>query len=99
MHDGSEKTLEQVVEFYNKGGIKNPALDAEMKPLNLTDAEKADLVAFMKALTGEAVAVALPTLPARPRRQDPQPRPTPSARRPRRPPSTSASVHRAVTAR
>ena len=66
MHDGSEKTLEQVVEYYNKGGNKNPALDADMKPLNLTDAEKADLVAFMKALTGQDIPVALPTLPPGP---------------------------------
>jgi cytochrome c peroxidase len=34
MHDGSEKTLEEIVEFYNKGGIKNPGLDREMNPLN-----------------------------------------------------------------
>ncbi|WP_435005515.1 cytochrome-c peroxidase [Tundrisphaera lichenicola] len=66
MHDGSEKTLEEIIEFYNKGGVKNPALDPEMKPLNLTDSEKADLVAFMKALTGETVEVALPTLPPGP---------------------------------
>jgi cytochrome c peroxidase len=73
MHDGSEKTLEQVVEYYNKGGNKNPALDADMKPLNLTDAEKADLVAFMKALTGEVVVVALPTLPVGPDGKSPNP--------------------------
>jgi cytochrome c peroxidase len=53
MHDGSLKTLEEVVEFYNKGGIKNKNLDANMKPLNLTDQEKKDLVAFLKALSGE----------------------------------------------
>jgi cytochrome c peroxidase len=73
MHDGSEKTLEQVVEYYNKGGNKNPTLDADMKPLNLTDAEKADLVEFMKALTGEAVTVALPTLPVGPDGKSPNP--------------------------
>lgn len=50
MHDGSEKTLEEVVEFYDKGGVKNKWLDFRMKPLNLTAQEKADLVAFMKAL-------------------------------------------------
>ena len=60
MHDGSEKTLEDTVEFYNKGGVKNPNLDKEMKPLNLTDQEKADLVAFMKALSGEVTQVAVP---------------------------------------
>lgn len=53
MHDGSIKTLEEVVEHYNKGGIKNPQLDQRMKPLNLTKEEKADLVEFMKALSGE----------------------------------------------
>jgi cytochrome c peroxidase len=53
MHDGSLKTLEDVVEFYNKGGIKNQNLDANIKALNLTDQEKKDLVAFMKALSGE----------------------------------------------
>ncbi|MBM3783920.1 MAG: c-type cytochrome [Acidobacteria bacterium] len=52
MHDGSLRTLEEVVEFYDKGGIKNKNLDEEMKPLKLTDADKADLVAFMKALSG-----------------------------------------------
>lgn len=52
MHDGSLKTLEEVVEFYDKGGIRNKNLDEEMKPLKLTPAQKADLVAFMKALSG-----------------------------------------------
>ncbi len=52
MHDGSQKTLEEVVAFYNKGGEPNPNLDARMVPLNLTEAEQADLVAFMKALDG-----------------------------------------------
>lgn len=53
MHDGSLKTLEEVVEHYNKGGIKNPWLDERLKPLNLTKQDKSDLVAFMKALSGE----------------------------------------------
>lgn len=53
MHDGSLQTLEEVVEFYNKGGIKNRNLDENMKELHLTDAEKKDLVAFMRALNGE----------------------------------------------
>jgi cytochrome c peroxidase len=48
MHDGSLKTLEDVVEHYNKGGIANPQLDEEIFPLELTAAEKADLVTFMK---------------------------------------------------
>ncbi|MBM80267.1 MAG: cytochrome-c peroxidase [Planctomycetaceae bacterium] len=48
MHDGSLKTLEEVVEFYAKGGIKNPQLSEDIKPLKLTKQEKADLVTFMK---------------------------------------------------
>jgi cytochrome c peroxidase len=47
MHDGSQKTLKEVVEFYNKGGIKNPQLDEEMKPLNLSPVEVNDIVTFM----------------------------------------------------
>jgi len=53
MHDGSLKTLDDVVEFYNKGGIKNKNLDVNIKPLNLTDQDKKDIVAFLKALSGE----------------------------------------------
>lgn len=52
MHDGSLKTLEEVVDFYDKGGIPNKNLDTEMKKLNLTAADKRDLVEFLKALDG-----------------------------------------------
>lgn len=55
MHDGSLATLEDVVELYNRGNEKNPRLDPLFKPLNLTDQEKADLVAFMKALTSSSM--------------------------------------------
>jgi cytochrome c peroxidase len=50
MHDGSLGTLEEVVEFYDLGGGPNPNLDPRLKPLGLTDEEKAALVAFLKAL-------------------------------------------------
>ena len=54
MHDGSIKTLRDVVEFYNKGGHQDdPTLDEKMKPLNLTDEEIGFLVEFLKALSGE----------------------------------------------
>ena len=53
MHDGSLKTLEEVVEHYDKGGIKNAWLNEQMKPLKLSKQEKSDLVSFMKALSGE----------------------------------------------
>jgi cytochrome c peroxidase len=53
MHDGSLTTLEQVVEHYDKGGIKNPWLERRVKPLKLTAEDKKDLVAFLKSLSGE----------------------------------------------
>ena len=53
MHDGSMKTLEEVIEHYDKGGDKNPFIDAKIFPLHLTQQEKTDLVAFMKALTSQ----------------------------------------------
>lgn len=53
MHDGSLKTLEDVVEHYDKGGIKNPFLNPRMKALKLTKEDKSDLVSFLKALSGE----------------------------------------------
>ena len=76
MHDGSLATLEQVVEHYDKGGTPNPALDPDMKKLNLTAQEKADVVAFMKALSGETTNLEdlLPTLPPGPDGKAPNPR-------------------------
>jgi cytochrome c peroxidase len=53
MHDGSLKTLEDVVEFYDKGGIPNQNLDSKIKALHLTVRDKKDLVAFLNALSGE----------------------------------------------
>lgn len=55
MHDGSQKTLREVVEFYDKGGNPNPYLDSEMKPLHLTEQATQDLVAFLKSLTSPDV--------------------------------------------
>jgi cytochrome c peroxidase len=51
-HDGRARTLEDVVEFYDKGGLPNPNLDEKIRPIGLSGEEKADLVAFLKALTG-----------------------------------------------
>jgi len=56
MHDGSLETLWDVVEFFNKGGERNPFLDAEMKPLGLTASEVDDLVNFLSALTSDRFA-------------------------------------------
>lgn len=55
MSDGSLKTLEEVVEYYNKGCRNNKWLSAKIKPLGLTAQEKQDLVEFLKALSGEVV--------------------------------------------
>ncbi len=52
MHDGSLGTLEEVVRFYDRGGVPNEALDPRIRPLSLTDSEVADLVAFLESLTG-----------------------------------------------
>jgi cytochrome c peroxidase len=50
MHDGSLATLEEVVQFYNRGGKPNSNLDPALAPLNLSKEEVADLVEFLKAL-------------------------------------------------
>jgi len=53
MHDGSLKTLEEVMDFYNKGGEPNPNLDGGIRPLNLTKEESGDVVAWMQSLTDD----------------------------------------------
>jgi cytochrome c peroxidase len=53
MHDGSLNTLQAVVGFYADGGRPNPYLDREIRPVRLTDREKAALVAFLVSLSGE----------------------------------------------
>ncbi len=50
MHDGSMKTLEEVIDYYDKGGVKNRLIDSAIYPLHLTKQEKSDLVNFMKSL-------------------------------------------------
>ncbi len=50
LHDGSEKTLESLIDFYNLGNGKDPNLDPLIVPLGLTRLEKSALVAFIKAL-------------------------------------------------
>jgi cytochrome c peroxidase len=52
MHNGSVDTLEDVISFYDRGGGKNPNLDAAIRPLRLTATEKAALAAFLPSLTG-----------------------------------------------
>ncbi|TWT61798.1 cytochrome-c peroxidase [Rubinisphaera italica] len=63
MHDGSQKTLLDVVEHYAKGGIPNPYLSDKIKKIDLNNQEKKDLVAFMEACTGELPVVEQGRLP------------------------------------
>ena len=69
MHNGSLKTLAQVVDFYNttippdqnQNGEANPFQSGGIRPLNLSDAQKADLVAFLKTLTSPQFSAAAST--------------------------------------
>ena len=53
MHDGSIATLEEVVEFYDRGGNDNPFRDRELRRLRLTEEEKEALLAFLHTLNGQ----------------------------------------------
>jgi cytochrome c peroxidase len=55
MHNGSISTLEEVIAFYNGGGIANERLDPLLRPLNLSAEESDQLLAFLGALTGDNV--------------------------------------------
>ncbi|MEP1328164.1 cytochrome c peroxidase [Pseudophaeobacter sp.] len=54
MHNGMIATLEEVVDFYDAGGGDDPLKDAALQPLGLEMSEKSDLVAYLKALSGES---------------------------------------------
>lgn len=57
MHDGSLATLEAVVDYYQHGGIDNPGKDKLVQPLQLSAQDKKNLVAFLRSLNGDNVAV------------------------------------------
>ncbi|MEM8884889.1 MAG: cytochrome c peroxidase, partial [Planctomycetota bacterium] len=62
MHDGEFETLEEVVDYYVKGGTNNGGLDRKIHAFELTKKERADLVAFLKSLTGtERAGLGKPT--------------------------------------
>jgi cytochrome c peroxidase len=63
MHDGVFRTLEEVIDFLDQGGGANPHLSPLVKPLGLSAEEKADLIAFLKALTGAPLSISVPKLP------------------------------------
>ncbi|MGH8582167.1 MAG: cytochrome c peroxidase [Gammaproteobacteria bacterium] len=56
MHDGSLASLDDVLAFYDRGGIPGPYTDPLLKPLGLSPAQRSDLRAFLESLTGENVA-------------------------------------------
>lgn len=62
-HDGSAKTLMDVVELYTQGGKVKKNISPGIKPLSLTEQDKLDLVAFMESLSSPQQAFTLPTLP------------------------------------
>ena len=53
MHDGPLADLDAVIAFYNKGGRERPSRSELIRPLGLTDTERADLRAFLETLTGD----------------------------------------------
>jgi cytochrome c peroxidase len=52
MHDGTIVSLEDVIEYYDRGGNRNPGLDAEIHPLHLTALEKRNIIALLRCLNG-----------------------------------------------
>lgn len=63
MHDGSEATLKGVIEFYNRGGDVAENRTSLITPLELSEKEVLELVAFLKALDGEPLNITVPKLP------------------------------------
>jgi cytochrome c peroxidase len=63
MHNGALQTLEEVIEFYNKGGGSVPGKSPKILKLNLTSQERKDLASFLRALTGELPVVTMSQLP------------------------------------
>jgi cytochrome c peroxidase len=63
MHNGVFKTLPEVIDFYDRGGGKNPNKSPLLKPLELTKDEKTDLLALLESLSGDPLADKPPPLP------------------------------------
>jgi cytochrome c peroxidase len=63
MHDGSLPDLLAVIDLYNRGGVDRPSRDPHIRPLALTVQERADLLAFLQTLTGEAARDPSPVTP------------------------------------
>ncbi len=63
MHDGSLATLAAVIDHYDSGFVSRPSLDSQIRRLDLTAAEKADLLAFLDTLTSVDSPALVPVLP------------------------------------
>ena len=63
MHDGAFASLYDVIRFYEKGGIDRPSRSDHISPLQLSEQERLDLVAFLQTLTGVREAEPPPRLP------------------------------------
>jgi cytochrome c peroxidase len=63
MHDGRFVTLGQVAAHYDGGGTAHPVKDARIRPLGLSGTERADLTAFLEALTDTIFLMTPPHLP------------------------------------
>ncbi|WHY86838.1 cytochrome c peroxidase [Neobacillus novalis] len=63
MHDGSMKTLEEVVKHYNEGKHVDQFTSEDFNPLNLSDKEQAALVAFLQSLSGKPIKIEEPKIP------------------------------------
>ena len=63
MHNSAFVTLEDVLDFYDKGSGKISNKDPLLKPLNLTKQDKAALIAFLESLSGDPIEIAPPELP------------------------------------
>jgi cytochrome c peroxidase len=60
MHDASSATLYDTIKHYEKGGIDRPSKSPLLMPLQLTEDQRLDLVAFMESLNGESSPAAAP---------------------------------------
>ena len=56
-HDGSQATIWDTLDHYNKGGVQNPFLDGGIVPLGLSEQQEDDLAAFLLALTNQRYMV------------------------------------------
>ncbi|HUB06753.1 MAG TPA: cytochrome c peroxidase [Myxococcales bacterium] len=63
MHDGSFGTLEQVVDYYDRGGLRVLGMDPRIHPLDLSAQDESDLVAFLRSLTASPPVPPPPVLP------------------------------------